>query len=231
VALVTSGNAVAAGAAGGTSSGGDFNIPGSPSGTATAAVNSGAATGGGAVPYKGFAVPSGDAISISGARGAASGGGGVGGKSGNVTANTSLSRAASGGGGYVSASSDAVNAITGTGGAGFALPSQFTVVLAPLTLGGAGLPPLDSTSGATSTKGGGTGGVIGSGVFTSGNSEMLGGSGAVATVGGSGSGSGSGAVKYGGASGGAVNVSLAGASSSSVSSGDGGAAFAIIETL
>jgi hypothetical protein len=229
--LATSGNAVALGAVGGVGSGGDINIPGSNSGTATSALGNAAATGGAASPYRGLAVPSGSATATSTTnnRCAASGGAGVGGKSGDVVANTV--RAASSGGGYASASANATDAVSTAVGAGLAAPSVFGLVITPLNLGSAGQPAQGGTSGTTAADlGAGSGGVVGSSTLTTAASRMLGGSGAVACSGSSAIGViGSGSVNYGGASGGAAMS--APSSGDATNSGDGGAAFAIIETI
>lgn len=225
--VLTSGG-FAGGADAGTSSGGDFNTPGSPSGIASAVVGSGAATGGAASPYKGFAVPSGDASAptLAGAA-AASGGAGVGGKSGTVTSTTA--RAATGGGGYISASANASNNQSAAG-TGLSLPTGLAIVMAPLTLGSAGTPALDNFSATgNATRGAGSGGITGTtSGLSSADSEMLGGTGAVVIVAGNVNVVG-GAAIYGGSSGGVAVVSST--PTARATSGNGGAGFAIIETL
>lgn len=86
------------GAEGGTASGGDVNVTGGGSGSATtvAVANSMAATGGGAVGIFGVGYSSGDAESAGGVT-ALTYGAGVGGKSGNAYASTSNTTAAAGG--------------------------------------------------------------------------------------------------------------------------------------
>lgn len=234
--VTTGGTAIAAGALGGLGSGGDFNIPGSPSGTATAGPStlgmSCAATGGAAVPYKGFPCPSGSATNTSYNEIAASGGAGVGGKSGDAIASAGASTALTAGAGYGGPSANQTATIGATGGAGIAA-APFSPVIAPLALGDVGSPAaFGAVSSNPTTKGAGTGAAArksDTGSVVSGASTMLGGTGAAGTIGAS-STAASGAVTYGGGSGGAVraNTQLSGGSAAT---GNGGAAFAIIETL
>lgn len=238
--------AVALGAVGGTASGGDYNYSGAGSGTATAfyytpsSFGSGAATGGGASPWKGVGYASGSATttyqSNAGGALAVSGGAGVGGKSGDATALIGGGTpGASAGGGYLAAS-PAVNAAPGTvGGAGFAsLPGSFIVSTTPLTLGGTGSAASSNSASPGAAQGAGSGGSAysssGSAAsIVSGSSALLGGTGGSANFGTSGAAAGSGNATFGGASGGVV-ITSDGNAGMSGQSGNGGAAFAIIET-
>ncbi|NYE62184.1 hypothetical protein FHW58_003399 [Duganella sp. 1224] len=232
-AVGTTNSTVATGAAGGTASGGDFNFPGSASGSATVtltagAVNANAATGGAAVPYKGVANKSGDVVvSTNGTGGVqgASGGAGIGGKSGNVTVFGDAS--ASAGASALAPSADATSSI----GAAPVLDDFVSVLAAvPLQLLGAGTNAATNSASQSPGAGGGSGGVFTSPGTNanSGGAVMLGGTGGVT---GYASSSGmtliSGSVIYGGASGG-VSLSSNVNSSATLTSGDGGAAFAII---
>ena len=100
-----------AGANGGTASGGDLNVPGGNSGSATVVAVPGcsAATGGGAVGIYGLGHPSGNASNTVAGPGQTSfsGGAGVGGKSGDATGTNNS--ASSRGGSAVTASPNAVN--------------------------------------------------------------------------------------------------------------------------
>jgi hypothetical protein len=132
---VASGTVSAAGAAGGTASGGDANYPGGGSGTAAVTGVCGvAATGGGAVALNGVSYSSGNATAATtgGRLGAASGGAGTGGSSGAALANAS-SPATTGGAGAAGASAAATNA---DGAAGAGMPSMVTAT--PISAVGAG---------------------------------------------------------------------------------------------
>lgn len=227
---------VAAGAVGGTASGGDYNFSGSPSGTVTvtmsaSGVQCAGASGGAAAPYAGAPNKSGDVqVTTNGTGGvlAASGGAGVGGKSGDVTIINGAS--ASAGASAYAPSSNVTNTVLGTAPA---IDSDFLSVLLsiPLNLTGAGSNAVqDATSGAASS-GAGTGAAIGTGstlAVGTGSTTMLGGTGGVAvTSGSSGMVMNSGNAGYGGASGGVALASNTNAGAS-LTSGNGGQAFAII---
>ena len=187
-ATVTTNNtaAVALGATGGTASGGDINITGCDSGTATASPNivsttkyaGAAATGGAGVPYYGQRFTSGTATTTGGA--AATGGASPSGSSGSVNS-ASSGMGASGGAG----TSGSANVTNGAGAPGPGLPT-FSVAGFSLTgNGGSG-----STAPSTSADGAGNGGAGGGYAFrpasaiasswSAGSSGLFAGSGAAA---------------------------------------------------
>lgn len=181
--IVTSGSAVAAGAVGGTATGGDLNYTGGGSGVATSGnvISSAAATGGGAIPWRGTAYSSGPAtasnayLSI-----AATGGAGVGGGSGSATG----ANATSSGGGSGSASPPSTGIGSTPGGAEIGLS-------VPLTLNApGGTDGYGAVTGAPSGSGAGSGAVICPGMSSSsafsGNPGSLAGSGGVVGYGDSG---------------------------------------------
>ncbi|NGZ86405.1 hypothetical protein [Duganella aceris] len=228
---------VAAGAAGGTASGGDFNFPGSPSGTVTvtltgSAISAAGASGGAAPPYKGVANKSGDVQVTSNGTGgvmAASGGAGVGGKSGDATAVNST--ATSGGGGSDSASPNATTSSPGVGGAGVDPDFAGNLVAAPFNFTGAGSP---SVAGGTSTGGGVSGAGSGALILSSGSSAatgiaaLMGGTGGIAcTTASSGAVLNSGTSNYAGGTGGVALASNTTVGATLIS-GNGGVALATI---
>ncbi|MRW82880.1 hypothetical protein GJ698_02090 [Pseudoduganella sp. FT26W] len=227
---------VAAGAVGGTASGGDYNFPGSPSGSVTitmsgAGIQCNGASGGAAPPYKGSANKSGDVQVTSGGGGsimAASGGAGVGGKSGNVTLTNDMS--ASAGANAYSPSANVTNSVLGTAPV---IDTDFLNILLsiPLNLTGASTNAVQNATSGTASSGAGTGGTIGSGIPTtigSGSASMLGGTGGVTCqTGSSGMTMSSGDSTYGGGTGG-VSLSSGSLVSATLTSGNGGQAFAVI---
>ncbi|TFW15974.1 hypothetical protein [Duganella callida] len=232
--VATSGNAVAVGAVGGTASGGDFNFSGGPSGTATASapsVNAVAATGGAVVTWRGTPYSSGT-VTTTGTGGGgnqyASGGAGVGGKSGDVIG-SDLGQAASGGAGANGPSSNVTTPGLFVGGPGIDTNFSSVVYMAPLRFTGQGTQA-DISSSLAASSGAGSGAVIGTTASRqTGQTDHFGGTGGLAASNGS---SGltftSGTANYGGASGG-VAFSSNSIVSVTVTSGAGGAAFAIIQ--
>ena len=215
----TTGTAIALGLAGGIATGGDINIQGGASGTATAILGTAAATGGGSVSYKGKVFSSGNA-NTTGAVAyseAATGGAGIGGNSGSVSGfGYSL------GGGYLGASSDVVSgsaSIPGRGLVGFPVPAT-----SPLIVGNAA--PASPTE--TAVGGSGSGGYSTAG--QSGDSALLGGTGANAlSAPASGPTPSSGSASLGGGSGG-VAACTNNSGSARATSGNGGYGFAIIQS-
>ena len=178
--------AIALGAAGGTASGGDINITGCDSGTATASsvtvsttkYAGVAATGGAGAPYYGQRFASGNATTTGGA--AATGGASPSGSSGTV-ASTAQGAGASGGAG----TSGSANVTNGGGTRGPGLPT-FAVAGFSLT-GNGGQGASDPAINADGTGNGGAGGGYAfrpaSGLATAGtagSSGMFAGSGAAA---------------------------------------------------
>lgn len=112
-----------AGASGGAATGGDVNYTGGGSGSVTGVGNK--ATGGGATALFGTSYASGDANSSSVSFAAATGGAGIGGKSGDATASTVASYSA--GGGTAGPSASQSNAVASTSALAFsAYPAPFT---------------------------------------------------------------------------------------------------------
>jgi hypothetical protein len=190
--------AALAGSAGGTATGGDYNYTGGGSGSCGAHIGTNHlhhATGGGAVAWSGVGYPSGNAsttYAITFASAAATGGAGVGGKSGNATVVSGDGLVRSGGGGAVGASADRTLAGTPTDGAG--APDYAMAYPVNVTANGSG------ANGNPSYKaGGGSGAIIDSSVVQP--ATAFGGTGAVAmnsgsaaSVGAAGWGGGGGAV-------------------------------------
>lgn len=187
-ATVTTNNttAIALGAVGGTASGGDINITGSDSGTATASSTTvsnvktaaAAATGGAGVPYYGQRFSSGNATVAGGA--AATGGSSPSGRSGSVNVTTATVGASGGAG-----TGNSPDVVGGSGARGPGVPT-FSIAGFSLT-GNGGLGAADPSINADGAGNGGAGGAYAfrpsSGVQvsgTSGSSGLFAGSGAAA---------------------------------------------------
>lgn len=180
-AIATSGQAVAAGAVGGTASGGDLNFTGGGSGIATSGntLSSAAATGGGACPWRGPGNSSGAATAANTQYAmAATGGAGVGGGSGTATGTNALSAGAG--------SAGPSPASTVSSAAAGAVPGPAEIAQSGcLVLNGAG-SVVSSSGGAITPAGSGAGGgaasypglSTASGFVSGGQGGLLGGSGA-----------------------------------------------------
>lgn len=230
VVTVTTGSAVAAGAVGGTATGGQTNVQGANSGTATAvcspvgASGNQAATGGVAMPWRGARYSSGDAtVATAGASGAAAatGGSGVGGKSGDaintaaVGGNFTVTTSGGGSRGPSASVTSSTTVANSSVGPGIPQPFTFSFSEPPFDLVGAGGAP-----GAGVTGGGG-----GSGASVDDTIPFAGfGAGTGALVYRTNLGANGTAGKYG-SSGGVTAIHAA----SSVTSGNGGAAFLLVE--
>jgi hypothetical protein len=131
----TAGTGARPAAAGGTASGGDFNITGGNGGATVTSAGDFAATGGGAVGWFGVGYSSGTAQG-SGTGAAASGGAGVGGKSGDASTTNSVNSRTMGGS---SAGSSPDQLGSGTGASAPSFPDY--VVFTPLDISGSSGSP------------------------------------------------------------------------------------------
>lgn len=248
-AHVSTGTATAAGQTGGTASGGDFNYTGGSSGTAIATTNqaansnapAAAATGGAAISYKGIVTHSGAATANTSAGAtnagdglAATGGASVGASSGDANAVLGAGvataiRSTSGGAGVVGPSLSANNS-NSLGGSGMPIAATQT----PLALRDAGQTSNNNLTVQTNLPSIGTNGAAGGGlalinttsVINPSKTSFAGTSGVAGNLATSGSNISAQGCDYGGATGGVAVVLN---TSVSVSSGDAGAGFVLIE--